>query len=868
MKKRMKQLLTLVLSATMVLGNIVPADVMKDGVLAAGLEEEKKQTEKPSMQLYKNEDGRVGVEITNNSTSDVSIELVLIPDDAENGGMQYLDGFSIIPEASTVQWFEYYTSDFSRLEAGTYKLYACADDYENEASDYVALDDYSIVVEETVTEKTSVGVGDVTGRYYFTDYLADECIGASAEVTYTTMYDGREQEDIWETDIYDVYDNRYYLNTERLDKEYLSWEITSFFVVQGVFNESEFKLTKISSDNFEMGTLEEPKVAAPSLELYMEDECVKGVKLTNNIESGRGYIYLVFSKEDGEYETSAFNVYANKSVEIPFERFASYSLEAGEYQLKAYTMDRNVDFESEKTTLDYKFIVKNTTYTGDPITVVQEYDEQENKTTMYVPKNEIPEGASVQHLNYADSDGDIWGESSSMTEDGSQWYFTSWQKNVRIESFKYSFINADESGMVLDLVEVGEESIESVTRELSSKYLVILDYDEYQSFVASGGTVTVDSANGTFSVTDGQRPSDWGKPWPKEISLFGTSVYQLVGNLLESVSTYNKYGVYDIEGNDISEEHVSKYDIVLEKYEPEIVWVQSMKLNAPEKLEKNATGVVTAELDAGQDKYPFRETPQVRYESSNEDVLAVDPETGALTAGNMDGVAIITAYADEDLKAQEGLTNIVTATISITVGDGEKVAEVFNDVRETNWHMPYVQYVYDRGLMAGSNGSFNPTNNVTRAQVITTLYRLIGAPKVTDYSACKELKDVKEGKWYTDAVCWAYNTGITTGNPTTKLFNLNVPVTREQLSTFIYRYADNEKLDILNLGDISSMLNADQVGKYAKTAVEWAVGAGLISGSKKTYPNGAVAYDLAPQSTATRAQMAAILQRFCEQYDL
>jgi hypothetical protein len=166
--------------------------------------------------------------------------------------------------------------------------------------------------------------------------------------------------------------------------------------------------------------------------------------------------------------------------------------------------------------------------------------------------------------------------------------------------------------------------------------------------------------------------------------------------------------------------------------------------------------------------------------------------------------------------------------------------------------------------MSGNDGLFNPTGNVTRAQVVTTLYRLAGSPEVTDYSACDELSDVLPGKYYTDPVCWAYNTGVTTGNTSTMTFNVSTPVTRQQLASFFYRYAEYKGYDVSGKADISSMLNADKVSSYALTYVEWAVGAGIISGSETTGANGAVAYDLKPQATATRAQLAAILQRFCE----
>ena len=204
-------------------------------------------------------------------------------------------------------------------------------------------------------------------------------------------------------------------------------------------------------------------------------------------------------------------------------------------------------------------------------------------------------------------------------------------------------------------------------------------------------------------------------------------------------------------------------------------------------------------------------------------------------------------------------------TEEIIPDEKEKVTEIFTDIAEGKWYVTNVQYVYDKGLMSGNDGLFNPTGNVTRAQLVTTLYRLAGNPEVTDYSACDVFEDVKLDKYYTDAVCWAYNENVTTGNPDTGLFNTTGTLTRQQMAAFFFRFAEFMRLDTEKRADFSDMLNADKVSGYAKEAVEWAVGSGLISGSLAgTDANGVEIRDLNPQGATTRAQLAAILQRFCE----
>ena len=189
------------------------------------------------------------------------------------------------------------------------------------------------------------------------------------------------------------------------------------------------------------------------------------------------------------------------------------------------------------------------------------------------------------------------------------------------------------------------------------------------------------------------------------------------------------------------------------------------------------------------------------------------------------------------------------------------VSNIFADVVHEAWYEAGVQFVYDNGIMSGSNGLFKPTEDITRAQFVTTLYRFAGSPEVTDKSALDDLADVNATGYYADAVCWAYAEGITTGS--NGKFNPANKLTRQQMVAFLYRFAEVQGFDTEVRGDYSEMLNADKVSIYAETAMEWAVGAGLISGSDVTDSNGNKVSDLNPLGNTTRAQVATIIMRFC-----
>ena len=194
---------------------------------------------------------------------------------------------------------------------------------------------------------------------------------------------------------------------------------------------------------------------------------------------------------------------------------------------------------------------------------------------------------------------------------------------------------------------------------------------------------------------------------------------------------------------------------------------------------------------------------------------------------------------------------------------------VFADVYKGAWFEDSVQFVYDKGIMSGSDGKFSPDNAMTRAMMVTTLYRLAGEPEVTDYTATKIFPDVAQGAWYENAVNWAYNTGITTGytdtmgNPTR--FGSEDSVTREQLAVFFYRFASKEGYNVDVKADINNYVGYSDVGDYALDAMKWAVGIGLVSGIEYTQ-GGVIVRDLAPKGSATRAQLATILMRFCNYY--
>ena len=177
----------------------------------------------------------------------------------------------------------------------------------------------------------------------------------------------------------------------------------------------------------------------------------------------------------------------------------------------------------------------------------------------------------------------------------------------------------------------------------------------------------------------------------------------------------------------------------------------------------------------------------------------------------------------------------------------------FTDVNEGDWFHDAVRYVYDNGLMDGvGDGQFAPNATTTRAQLVTILYRLAGEQDVSGDTA---FTDVAPGLWYTNAVAWAAANGIVNGVSETQFAPGN-NITREQLATILYRYAESAGYDVSASADLSGFPDAGDIQSYATEALSWAVAEGLLQGFEDD--------SLQPQSTATRAQIATILMRFCE----
>ncbi|MBP1990592.1 S-layer homology domain-containing protein [Paenibacillus eucommiae] len=179
----------------------------------------------------------------------------------------------------------------------------------------------------------------------------------------------------------------------------------------------------------------------------------------------------------------------------------------------------------------------------------------------------------------------------------------------------------------------------------------------------------------------------------------------------------------------------------------------------------------------------------------------------------------------------------------------------FTDVNNSHWFYDSVKYVYNHGLMNGvSIDKFNPLEKASRGMIVTILYTLEERPK----AAVNTFKDVEVGKWYTDAIAWAAENKIVNGYGNER-FGPNNNITREQMAVIFFNYAKHKGYDLFETASLERFTDTGLVSGWASEAMKWMVGSGTLIGKGNNI--------LDPEGTATRAEIALIMQKFAEKYN-
>ncbi len=267
------------------------------------------------------------------------------------------------------------------------------------------------------------------------------------------------------------------------------------------------------------------------------------------------------------------------------------------------------------------------------------------------------------------------------------------------------------------------------------------------------------------------------------------------------------------------------------------------EITKPSKVENGSIKVSDSKAQKG-DTVTITITPDEGYEL---DKLAVYDE---------DGDKIDLKDKGDGKFTFEMPKGDVEIEVSFALLEDETVKANFADIAADAWYADAVQYVYENGMMSGtSETTFSPDLTTTRGMIVTILYRLEGSPDLSNENLGYPYADVDANAYYADAVYWARQNGIVSGM-SAEQFAPNNAITREQMAAILYRYAQFKGYDVSAKANLSVYTDAAQVSTYATDAMAWANGAQLIAGTSQA--------TLTPAGNATRAQVATILMRFCE----
>ncbi len=236
------------------------------------------------------------------------------------------------------------------------------------------------------------------------------------------------------------------------------------------------------------------------------------------------------------------------------------------------------------------------------------------------------------------------------------------------------------------------------------------------------------------------------------------------------------------------------------------------------------------------------------------------PDKGIAEQAVKNGDSIVFHYTDDFMKEfeeEKPISGGPSSPSHVSKPKEEMIEDEtpqmqFADVSPDAWYYDCVKYVFEKNLMQGTDKGFEPETNMSRAMLVTILYRIANPEPSNAKSA---FSDVAVGSWYEEAVNWAAECGIVSG-VSKEEFAPDSDISREQLAAVLYRFAEKYGWDTSNCADISGFSDASDASEWAKDALGWANYMGIISGTSET--------ELSPKKSATRAEVASILMRFCE----
>jgi len=395
----------------------------------------------------------------------------------------------------------------------------------------------------------------------------------------------------------------------------------------------------------------------------------------------------------------------------------------------------------------------------------------------------------------------------------------------------------------MNAIYLGDDSISQINRSSGGTQRSVTDYIVLATKAAATGTASQLAVYplSTIMLKGGQRSfaakaaDEYGYP----AALPGNVTYSVTGG----VGSIDQNGVFTAENEGVGTVTVSADGLTQASVEVRVIATPGSITVINEAGNSVVTGL---SVKAG-NTVDFTASCSLNH-------TAIVSGDESYTWGVTEGLGVIDASGRFTAADTTGEGNITVTAGGKTVSVPVKVYNTgsFDDVFTNAWYYDPVEYVNAKGLLTGTgNRVFSPNAKISRGMLATVLWRMAGSPAAS--GDVKTFSDVAAGSWYAGAVAWAQSTGVVTGY-SDGTFRPGVNVDREQMAAMLYRYETIKNGAPAVSGNLSAYTDAGMVSSWAKDAVTWCVSGGIITGMTQT--------TVAPKGTATRAQCAAIIQRY------
>ena len=395
-----------------------------------------------------------GIYVKNGDENEAWVEVYLVKEGEEFSTDNYMRGSLLEPGKKYYISLDELSYHLAEMEPGRYSIAAVALNDFYPSSEWIVLENFTIVIKEEIMESIEIGVGDYTGNYYFTDTNSDEYL--YGEVVYEYTDEGMEDDSeesleslYWKLDML-------YLDADYLNSNCETWELKEVYLYKVEKTKEQIQLTEYYADQFDTGVYKEPIPESAKYELYRENGKVVGIKATNVMKEPVFVDLMMSNEEESEWLRSE-EIMAGDSEVILFADLYMSGVEFGEYELKGMVYDWEYEFSGDWVNLDYTVKVENVDYTGGNVQVTKAYDKYYDMDLYNVDVAQFGDDENLMDIFYIEGDEEeSKGIYKSTTEKTWQTHLETGAKLTGLTRYK---VHADDQAVTFAVATIPEDKI-------------------------------------------------------------------------------------------------------------------------------------------------------------------------------------------------------------------------------------------------------------------------------------------------------------------------------------------------------------------------------------------------------------------------